>query len=307
MTGSRQQARRLAALSRAPLVGGLVGGMLRMRRAHWQVRAAAWRGRAPLRIVILSDIHWGFAPMGPARLKAAKARAQATSPDIVVFLGDLAGGWGPENKPARVRTAAGLLAGMHAPLGCYAILGNHDWHDDPQAQARRAPPVAAAAYLGEAGFRVLQNQAIRVPGRGDFWLAGLDSQQAICLDKGRRKIREGRDDLAGTLAQAPGADPVILLAHEPDIFPELDQDRVALTLSGHTHAGQVRPFGRPIYVPSRHGTRFAYGHHVIAQRHLVVSAGLGATALPLRYGAVPEVTVVDLAAPEGPAWRPSPP
>ena len=67
-------------------------------------------------------------------------------------------------------------------------------------------------------------------------------------------------------------------------------------LSGHMHGGQIRPFGRPIYAPSRHGTTYAYGHHQLDGRHLVVSGGLGCSTIPLRIGIVPEITVVDLSA-----------
>jgi hypothetical protein len=81
-----------------------------------------------------------------------------------------------------------------------------------------------------------------------------------------------------TLAQVTDAAPVILLAHEPDIFPRVPA-RVALTLSGHTHGGQVRLFGYSPMVPSRFGNRFAYGHIVEEDRHLIVSGGLGCSFL----------------------------
>jgi hypothetical protein len=90
--------------------------------------------------------------------------------------------------------------------------------------------------------------------------------------------------LPATLAPTLGdRDPVILLAHEPDIFVRVPE-RVTLTLSGHTHGGQVRlPFiGRPV-IPSRYGQRFAYGHIVEGGRNLIVSSGLGMTGLPIRF------------------------
>jgi predicted MPP superfamily phosphohydrolase len=77
-------------------------------------------------------------------------------------------------------------------------------------------------------------------------------------------------------------------------------DRVAVTLSGHTHGGQVRlPFiGRPM-IPSAYGERFAYGHIVEGGRNLVVSAGLGMTGLPVRFGVPPEIAIITLGAPGG--------
>ena len=102
------------------------------------------------------------------------------------------------------------------------------------------------------------------------------------------------DDLPGTLAQiAEDGTPVILMAHEPDIFPEVPE-RVALTLSGHTHGGQVRLFGWSPIVPSRYGNRYAYGHVREGARDLVVSGGIGCSILPVRFGVVPEITVIEL-------------
>ena len=106
---------------------------------------------------------------------------------------------------------------------------------------------------------------------------------------------EGVDDLPGTLAKITDDAPVILLAHEPDIFSEVP-NRVSLTLSGHTHGGQVRVFGYSPMVPSRYGNRYAYGHVVEDDRHLIVSGGLGCSILPVRIGVPPEIVMVDVAA-----------
>lgn len=225
------------------------------------------------------------------KLELIKRRTQALGADMIVFLGDLPGGRSNADQIAGIPPGAAALSGLQAPLGCFAILGNHDWHGDPAAQARRGPPVAAAGYLEQAGFEVLQNRALR-PGRTDVWLAGLDSQQALKFP-GMRK-REGRDDLPATLAQTSGDDPVILLAHEPDIFATLADPRIVLTLSGHMHAGQVRLMGRALYAPSRFGTRYDYGHFEQDGRHLIVSAGLGASTIPLRIGTIPEITLVEI-------------
>ena len=93
--------------------------------------------------------------------------------------------------------------------------------------------------------------------------------------------------------------PVILLAHEPDIFPKVPW-RVSLTLSGHTHGGQVRLFGYSPVVPSRFGNRYAYGHVVEHDRNLIVSGGLGFSILPVRFGMRPEILAIDLGSPNRP-------
>ena len=93
--------------------------------------------------------------------------------------------------------------------------------------------------------------------------------------------------------------PIILLAHEPDIFPDVP-GRVSLTLSGHTHGGQVRLLGYSPVVPSRFGNRYAYGHIVEDDRHLIVSGGLGFSIAPVRFGVRPEIVSIELGSSERP-------
>ena len=106
------------------------------------------------------------------------------------------------------------------------------------------------------------------------------------------RLRFGVDDLKATLDQVPDGDPVILLAHEPDIMVRVPE-RVSLVLSGHTHGGQVRLFGWSPVVPSRFGNRYAYGH-VREQCDLIVSGGLGCSIIPVRFGMPPEIVVVSI-------------
>jgi predicted MPP superfamily phosphohydrolase len=87
--------------------------------------------------------------------------------------------------------------------------------------------------------------------------------------------------------------PVILMIHEPDAFPNVSS-RVALTLAGHTHGGQVSVAGYAPLVPSRFGQRFAYGHVVEQGRDMIVSGGLGCSGLPIRFGVPPEIVLVEL-------------
>lgn len=130
---------------------------------------------------------------------------------------------------------------------------------------------------------VLENQAARVESGGRaFWLVGVAD------------LWTRRPDIAGALAQVAGEDPVILLTHNPDIFPDVPP-RVSLTLAGHTHGGQVNlPFlGRPV-VPSRFGQRYAMGHVVEQGRHLFVSGGIGTSIIPVRFRVPPESVILTL-------------
>lgn len=288
--------RLMAKATKAPLLREVLEPAWRLNVRRWRIETPAWGDRAPLCIGILSDLHFGFGRVNTELTEQAKRRLMATSPDILLFLGDISGGRTYAERVRNVAIGAEALHGLSAPLGTYAILGNHDWHDDWETQVSRKGPAAAASHLEAAGFHVLENAACR-PGRDDVWLVGLASQQAF---KGKRKHarRIGAHKLDRAMAAAPGTDPVILLAHEPDIFPKLADDRIVLTLSGHMHGGQIRPFGRAYYAPSEYGTRYAYGYHQTGARHLIVSGGIGCSTIPFRIGIVPEVTVVEISAPQ---------
>src|SRR5262249_8993097 len=126
------------------------------------------------------------------------------------------------------------LSRLTAPLGVHAILGNHDWWDDRDAQRAGRGPVLGRRKLEAVGIPVYENDAILLAKDGRrFWLAGLGDQ--LAFHKGRRKQARRRfrgvDDLEGTLAKISDDAPVILLVHEPDIFPRVPA-RVALTLAG---------------------------------------------------------------------------
>jgi hypothetical protein len=117
---------------------------------------------------------------------------------------------------------------------------------------------------------------------------------------GLADLRKRRPDLPGALDGVPPGAPILLLAHDPDVFPYVPA-RVALTLSGHTHGGQVAiPLVRRPAIPSLHGERYARGHVVEEGRHLYVSSGFGTSGLPLRLLAPPEVVVLELRAPGRP-------
>lgn len=276
----------------ASVYGFVVEPALRLRVQRWRFRPPGWTG-GPLRMAILADLHMGEPHMSLARLRRIVTRTNALGADLILVLGDLEAGHRFVSRKVAMEDTAAELARLAAPLGTWAILGNHDWWHDRAAQARGGGPNRIAGLLRAAGVPVLQNDAVKLgegSGSGPFWLAGLDDQLAIGI--GDMAFR-GLDDLPGTLAKLTDDAPAILLAHEPDIFPKVP-DRFALTLSGHTHGGQVRLFGYSPMVPSEYGNRFAYGHVREGDRDLVVSGGLGCSIVPFRLGVVPEITVVEI-------------
>ena len=147
-----------------------------------------------------------------------------------------------------------------------------------------------------AGIPVYENDAQRLNKAGrPFWLAGLGDQLAYLPARRFRPVhRIGVDDLGATLAKVTDDAPVILLAHEPDVVAHVP-GRVALQLSGHTHGGQVRLFGWSPVVPTRYGSRLAYGHAKF-NCDVIVSGGLGCSIMPFRLGVPPEIVLVTLGA-----------
>ena len=276
------------------LYGFFIEPALRLRVKRQRIRPPNWTG-GPLKIAVLADIHMGEPFVTLDRLKRIVTRTNALGADLIVILGDLEAGHPFLSAKVPMEETAKVLAGLSAPMGRFAILGNHDWWHDRAAQARGGGPNRIAELLRASGVPVMQNEAVRLgegAASGPFWLAGLDDQLAIGV--GDMKFR-GLDDLPGTEAQITDDAPAILLAHEPDIFSDVP-DRFCLTLSGHTHGGQVRLFGYSPIVPSKYGNRYAYGHVREGARDLVVSGGIGCSILPVRFGVVPEITLVEIGA-----------
>jgi predicted MPP superfamily phosphohydrolase len=270
--------------------------MLRLRIARYELRPPRWPAGFDLTIAALADIHACRPWMEPEHIRSIVATTNALGADLIVLLGDYAGGHRFVTGRVVADEWAPMLAELRAPLGVHAILGNHEWWSDRLVQQAGAGPPAARRALETAGIPVYENDAVRLAKGGhSFWLAGLGDQIAFLPS---RRLRPGRplgvDDLEATLAKVSDGAPVILLAHEPDIAVKVDE-RVALMLSGHTHGGQVRLFGWSPVVPSRYGNRFAYGH-VRERCDLIVSGGLGCSIVPFRLGMPPEIVMVRLRA-----------
>lgn len=234
-----------------------------------------WTAERSLRVAILTDLHVGSPFNGIAKLREIVDRTNAAQPAIICILGDLViqGVLGGRFVPPE--EIAAELKRLQAPAGVVAVLGNHDsWFDHGRVRVA----------LERVGVHFLEDTAARLDTpAGPVWIAGISDMWT------------GRHDLAAAMSvvKDDGA-PVLLLTHNPDVFP-LVPDRVTLTLAGHTHGGQVRlPLaGRPI-VPSKFGQRFAAGHVVEGGRHLFVATGLGTSVLPVRFRVPPAVTILTL-------------
>ena len=230
-----------------------------------------------LRVVQISDLH--FRPYTGEREIAATVKAvNDARPDVIVITGDyVTSTWIfdiGQRTAEGIEECAGILKGLRAPLGTYAILGNHDWSTDPDR---------IADALRGAGIRVLRNEAIPIErGKSRLWIAGTDCAFFNHADMDRA-LSPVRDD-----------DAVLLLAHEPDFADYAARYPVDLQLSGHSHGGQiVAPWIGPPHLP-RLARKYVRGRYKVREMELYTNRGIGVVGLPMRYQATPEVTVVQL-------------
>jgi hypothetical protein len=241
----------------------------------------AFRG---MKIAQISDIHY-LEFTESFFVREIVDHVNRLKPDMVLITGDFVT-YGPIRFPPtpihkafalrHMPECASILSQIQAPLR-YTSLGNHDqmvngraiWH-----------------ILGEHGLPCLYNTAVPLERDGQrVWLVGLGSacvgaanpQEAIPASAIRNK------------------ETIIMMAHEPDILPEIADYKVDLMLSGHTHGGQIRiPFLRPLFLPL-YGRRYIQGWFQYGSTHLYVNRGVGAIGLPMRLNCPPEITVFTLA------------
>jgi predicted MPP superfamily phosphohydrolase len=226
-----------------------------------------------LRIVTFSDAHLS-ATYGGRRFERLVEIVNAQRPDVVAIVGDLVDGSVDE-----LREDVAPLADLVSEQGVFFVTGNHEYFVDTRAWLRHLPTL---------GVDVLHNERVAIRrGTASVDLAGIDDRtaagsgvpgQGAHLDA----ALDGRDD----------ATPVVLLAHQPVMVEQARAAGVDLQLSGHTHGGQLWPFDYVIRLdqPSVEG----YSRHGDTQ--LYVTSGAGYWGPPMRVGARPEVTVVELRA-----------
>jgi uncharacterized protein len=224
----------------------------------------------PLTVLLLSDIHAGIF-LEPEVLATLLGALTALKPDLIAVAGDVVTGRASDLD----RFLEGLQLLAQAPLGAWCCLGNHDYFGGDAEEVRRK--------LKSVGIETLRNESVSVlHGNSRFVLGGIDD------------LILGAPDWEALLSRH--GPPHLLLAHHPDFFYAAEARGVALTLSGHTHGGQIRLPGRPPIV--RHSRSYldegAYAHR---DSLLIVSRGLGSVGLPWRYGADPEAVLVEVTAP----------
>lgn len=284
---------------------------------HYAPDPPGWPRRMRLTIAVLADLHIAEPDVSAARLASIVARTNAQKPDLIVLLGDYVCTHPFVSAYVAPEIWADQLAALSAPLGTFAILGNHDWWS--AAMPTMAPDGSASVRraLERARIPLLENSAVRLAAQDaqgiahPFWLAGLGDQLAHVVHRSDKEQTHdgetarfaqgngkwhgrGVDNLAGTLSQMWDDAPAIMLAHEPFVFEKIPA-RVALTLCGHTHGGQVRlPLVGVPWTPHGMRTPYMYGHFQEGGRDLIVSGGIGTSIVPVRIGVPPEIVFVHL-------------
>lgn len=224
---------------------------------------------APLRVVQLSDSHASTLDMPPARLRRVVGMMNALAPDLIVLTGDYVSGNPDRWSAAQTREALAPFDGLQAPLGVFAVLGNHDG------------PANTAAALRQGPVRLLVGQRVDA---GPVTIVGADDFQ-----RGSPAVEAMR----AAIRTAPPDKPVLVLVHEP-VFFEWLPPRPVVMIAGHTHGGQVM-----LPIVGAWSTNEFYAAHrrgwfVRGVQRMLVSSGLGTTDLPIRIGVPPEIVLLTL-------------
>jgi len=229
-----------------------------------------------LRIVTFSDGHLS-ATYGGRRFERLVELVNEQRPDVVAIVGDLVDG-----DVSELREEAAPLADLVSEQGTFFVTGNHEYFVDTNAWLRHLPTL---------GVEVLRNERVPI-GRGgaSFDLAGIDDRTAASSG-----LPGHGADLDAALDGRDDAVPVVLLAHQPVLVEQAAAAGVDLQLSGHTHGGQLWPFDYAI----RLDQPAVQGLSRRGDTQLYVTSGAGYWGPPMRVGARPEVTVVELRSPRG--------
>ncbi len=227
-------------------------------------------------IVQITDVHIG-PTIGRAFIEEVVRRTNALQPDIIAITGDLVDG-----SVERLRDAVAPLADLRARHGVFFVTGNHEYFSGVEPWLRE---------LQRLGIRVLRNERVAIGGEGDqgFDLAGVHDYSS-----GRNGDAGHSHDLPRALAGvAPGRE-VVLLAHQPRSIHEAARLGVGLQLSGHTHGGQIWPWG--LFVKFQQP--YIAGLHRHDNTFIYVSDGTGYWGPPMRLGTTAEITRITLMAPK---------
>ncbi|WP_059169968.1 metallophosphoesterase [Bacillus sp. FJAT-27445] len=227
-----------------------------------------------LRIVQFSDTHLGF-QYTLNQLKKLAEKITKLQPDMIVFSGDL---MDEPNKYDKANEIAPILGGLVAPMGKYAVYGNHDHGGYGTSLYKN--------IIKNSGFTLLVNKSVPITKNGDsIYLAGIDDAML------------GKPDIGASTKNIPRNAYKILISHAPDLADDASGHGFHLQLSGHSHGGQIKvPFLGALVKPP-FAERYHEGFYTIEGEPpltLYVNRGVGTTRLPFRFMSKPELTVFTL-------------
>lgn len=216
-----------------------------------------------LNIVMASDIHFGTVA-GKYRLKKIITTINRLDPDIVLLPGDIVDA---DISPSQGRELSLLLRGIKAPLGVFAVPGNHEYYSGHAEKM---------AYLREGGVTVLMDNWVNID--GGICLIGRKDVSASGFGGERKSLEDVMKDADTSL-------PLILLDHQPFHLNEAEEAGIDLQLSGHTHNGQLFPLN----LINKRLYELNWGYLRKGKTHYYVSCGAGTWGMPVRTAGVPEV------------------
>ncbi|MDP4274010.1 MAG: metallophosphoesterase [Bacteroidota bacterium] len=217
-----------------------------------------------LKIAVASDLHLGDV-VRKERLKKFVGKIEGLHPDMILLAGDVID---RNIKPVVQQNMSEELRKLKAPLGVYAITGNHEHYGNVEK---------SCAYLQQSGITVLRDTAIKI--KNSLYLIGRDDLS----NKHRQSLHHLTENLDPAL-------PLILLDHQPRNLKEAISNHIDLQLSGHTHDGQVWPFNLIIHSIYEDG----YGYLRKDNTQFYVTSGLGLWGAPFRIGTKSEVVLIKL-------------
>ena len=218
------------------------------------------------KIIHLSDTHHSPFTNLEHIARAVKI-ANRLKPDMFILTGDYV-----SHEPRFIGPVANVLGELSAEFGTYACLGNHDHWTDANLVSTR---------FRENGINMLINEGLRFEARGaSFWLAGVDDHMV------------GKTDLPAALRGSYPDEMKLLLAHNPVIFRQSVRYGVDLTLSGHTHGGQIKIRDDEKRLIKRR--KLSNGLHSRKDSHIYITRGIGTVVLPVRYQCPPEISLLEL-------------
>jgi predicted MPP superfamily phosphohydrolase len=245
---------------------------IRLTEYHLSLEGAEAHKLRGLRIAVIADLHAGAPYIDDKKVERIVSMTNASRPDLILLVGDYVVGGVPGGKHMSIEHIAGLLKPLAAPIGVYAVLGNHDhWENGP----------AITDSLRKAQIIPISNASFGVTFRRDkLYVAGIDDYVTH------------HSNPAAALKAVPADRRAICFTHSPDVFPLLP-DKCILTIAGHTHGGQVNlPLLGRLVVPSKYGQRYAAGLRRDGSKYIFVSTGVGTSMIPIRFGVPPEISLL---------------